>query len=118
MNDFIPKPIDPAQLLATVRRWITWVPPVPSAGIPEVSTAAMTGPSDSPPVLGIEDARLRSGLVELTAYLENSDGAALESLERLLKLGGPPAPLDRLARLVRQFDFDAALGEARRLLGS
>ena len=57
---------------------------------------------------------LQAALAELASLLKQSDGRAVSLLEQLLEQAAPGS-LDSLARLVRTFDFEAALRELERL---
>jgi HPt (histidine-containing phosphotransfer) domain-containing protein len=86
-------------------------PPSEAEGSP-LKNQGERGPGAAQLVDEASEASLRGALLQLESLLVECDGGSVDLLEEVLKVA-PPGRLDRLARLVRQFDFDAALVELR-----
>ncbi len=107
MNDFIAKPIDVAQLFATLARWI--VPKRPAAAVP--AGAASVEAAADPALPAIAGLRMEAALRRL--------GGNVELMRKLLNrfAGTQVDVMARIAAAINDNDLAAAMREAHSLKG-
>ena len=109
MWDHIAKPLNVAEMYATIAKWIRPSVDPQHAGTDQAKPGGAL-PEQEPPPAGPES--VPSAMQRLRSLLQDSDADATEAVEALLELakGTPLAQtLKRVAAEVDRFDFDAAL---------
>jgi PAS domain S-box-containing protein len=104
VHALVDKPVDMAQLIASVLRWVDRrIPEEPGATTPAAPAAPVSD--------GVDEAQAAQGLQLLCSMLEALDGEAGAQLESLLPWLRPrvqPSTLQQVLRLVELYDLDEA----------